>query len=307
MIKALKRTGRTQWALYFMLIPGIIITLIYSYGPLAGLSIAFQQFDITKGLFGSKWIGLENFRYIFMLPDFARALFNTLYISIMKMILGLVFPIFISILLNEVRHVRFKRSIQTAVYLPYFVSWVIIAGVMIDMLSPSTGIINHILGWFGIQPIFFLANKTAFPIVMVISDIWKGFGFGTIMYMAALTGIDPAQYEAASMDGASRFRRIIHITIPGIMPIIVLSATLTLGNILNAGFDQVVNLYSPMVYSTGDIIDTLVYRVGIAPINGMIPLYDIAAAIGLFKSLVSFIMVSTAYWMAHKFADYKIF
>jgi len=242
-----------------------------------------------------------------MLPDFTRALFNTLYISVLKIALGLVFPIFISILLNEVKHVRFKRSVQTAVYLPYFVSWVIIAGVMIDMLSPSTGIINHILGWFGVNPIFFLADKTAFPIVMVISDVWKGFGFGTIMYMAALTGIDPAQYEAAAMDGASRFRKIIHITIPGIMPIIVLSATLTLGNILNAGFDQIVNLYSPMVYSTGDVIDTLVYRVGINPVFGMIPQYDIAAAIGLFKSAVSFVMVSTAYWMAHKFADYKIF
>jgi putative aldouronate transport system permease protein len=303
----IKESRKIQWALYLMLIPGIVITLIYSYGPLVGLSIAFQKFDITKGLFGSQWVGLENFKYIFLLPDFGRALYNTIFISFLKMIIGLIFPIIIAILLNEVRHIKFKRTVQTFVYLPYFISWVIVAGVMIDMLSPSSGIINHILGTFGVKPIFFLGEKHVFPYVIVISDIWKGFGFGTIIYMAALTGIDPSQYEAAEIDGANRFQRIWNITIPGIMPIIVLSATLTLGSLLNAGFDQVINLYNPMVYDTGDIIDTLVYRVGIEGANGTIPQYDIGAAIGLFKSVVSFILVSSAYWTAHKFADYTIF
>lgn len=302
--EAINKKRRVQWALYMMLIPGIIITAIYSYGPLVGLSIAFQKYNFAKGLFGSEWIGLDNFRYIFMLPEFGRVLFNTLKISIMKMVLGLIFPIFISILLNEVRNLKLKRSVQTFIYLPHFISWVIISGVLIDMLSPSTGVINQIIKAFGFEPIFFLANKTMFPYVIVLSDVWKGFGFGTIIYLAALTGIDPSLYEAANMDGAGRIQRMRHITLPGITPVIVLNATLMLGGILNAGFDQVFNLYSPMVYETGDIIDTLVYRIGM---SSTVPQYDIATAIGLFKSGISFVMISSAYYMAHKFADYKIF
>lgn len=307
MIKTQIRNSKVQWALYIMLIPAVIITAIYSYGPLIGLSIAFQRFDITKGLFGSEWIGFDNFEYIFMLPDFGRVLYNTLFISIMKIILGLVFPIFVSILLNEMNRVKIKRSIQTMIYLPHFISWVIIAGLMIDILSPSHGIVNHILGLFGIKPIFFLAQKEIFPYVIVISDVWKSFGFATIMYMASLTTIDPNLYEAAGIDGAGRFRRIWNITLPGIIPIIVLNATLMLGQVLNAGFDQIFNLYSAMVYETGDIIDTMVYRIGIQPGMGRMPQYDIATTIGLFKSGVSFVLISVAYWLANKLANYKIF
>lgn len=304
MNKAISTKRRVQWALYMMLIPGIIITAIYSYGPLIGLSIAFQKYNFAKGLFGSEWIGLDNFKYIFMLPEFGTVLFNTLKISIMKMVLGLIFPIFVSILLNEMRNVKLKRSVQTFIYLPNFISWVIISGLLIDMLSPSTGIINHIIKAFGFEPVFFLANKTIFPYIIVLSDVWKGFGFGTIIYLAALTGIDLSLYEAANMDGAGRIQRMWHITLPGITPVIVLNSTLMLGGILNAGFEQVFNLYSPMVYETGDIIDTLVYRIGM---SSTVPQYDIATAIGLFKSVISFVLISSAYWMAHKFADYKIF
>lgn len=301
----IKRRARSiQWALYIMLIPGFILTAIYSYGPLAGLSIAFQKFNFAKGLFGSPWAGFENFEFIFMLPDFTRVLLNTVFIAAMKIVLGLVFPIIVAIMLNEMRSVKLKRSVQTFIYLPYFISWVIIAGVMIDMLSPSTGIVNRMLGVFGVKPIFFLADKSLFPYVMVLSDIWKTFGFDTIIYLAALTAIDPTLYEAAYMDGAGRFRCMRHITLPGIMPVIILCATLKLGNVLNAGFDQIYNLYSPVVYQTGDIIDTLVYRMGI---ESPVPQYDIATAIGLFKSVISFVLISISYWMAHKFADYKIF
>lgn len=300
-------TRKVQWSLYIMLIPAVIITAIYSYGPLIGLTIAFQKFEMSKGLFGSKWIGLDNFRYIFLLPNFGRVLYNTISISTMKMVLGLVFPIFVSVLLNEVKHTKLKRSIQTVIYLPHFISWVIIAGLMIDILSPSHGIVNHIIKLLGMEPVFFLGKKETFPYVIVISDIWKGFGYSTIMYMAALTGIDPNLYEAANMDGAGRFRRIWHITMPGITPVIVLNATLMLGQVLNAGFDQVFNLYSPMVYETGDIIDTLVYRIGMQPGKGTMPRYDIATTIGLFKSGISFLLISVAYWLANKFANYKIF
>ena len=300
-----KSKYKIQWALYIMLIPGVILTAIYSYGPLAGLSIAFQKYNLTKGLFGSEWVGLKHFRYIFSMPDFSRALSNTLYLACMKIVIGLVFTIVIAILLNELRNVLYKRTLQTMIYLPHFISWVVLAGVFREMLSPSTGYINTLLGYAGVKSIFFLGDKKIFPIVMIVTDIWKNFGFGTILYLAALAGIDPALYEAASIDGANRWHRMIHISLPGLMPIIVLNATLSLGGVLNAGFDQILNLYSPAVYATGDIIDTLVYRIGIPTLA--IPQYDVATAVGLFKSGVSSVLVSSAYFVAYKFADYRIF
>ena len=294
-----------RWGLYIMLIPGVILTAIYSYGPLVGLSIAFQKYNLTKGLFGSEWVGLANFRYVFSMMDFDRALKNTLILATSKIAFGMIVPIAVAILLNELRSTGYKRTVQTIIYLPHFISWVILAGIFRDMLSPSTGVVNNMLKAVGLQPIFFLGDKNIFPIVMVVTDVWKGFGFGTILYLAALSAIDPALYEAASMDGANRWHRMLHITLPGIASIIVLNLTLSLGNVLNAGFDQIVNMYSPAVYSTGDIIDTLVYRVGL-PSIGM-PQYDVAPAIGLFKSVVSSVLVSSAYFLAYKFADYRIF
>jgi putative aldouronate transport system permease protein len=305
--KAGGRKRRVRWALYVMLVPGAAVTLVYSYGPLLGLVIAFQKFDFTKGLFGSEWIGLGNFRYIFGLNDFNRALGNTLFIAVFKLALGLAFPILISLLLNEIRATGFKRAIQTLIYLPFFISWVILAGIMRDILSPSAGILNGILGFLGVEPVFFLGDAALFPWVMIALDVWKGFGFGTILYLAALTGIDPNLYEAAGIDGAGRLRRMLHITLPGLAPIIVLNGTLSLGNVLNAGFDQIANLYSSVVYRTGDILDTLVYRVGIQSVRDSIPRYEIATTIGLFKSAVSCALISASYYLAHKFADYKIF
>ena len=301
-----KKPSRIRWAFYVMLIPGFIFTLIYSYGPLVGLSIAFQRFDIANGLFGSEWIGFTNFRFIFGLRDFHRALLNTLYIATIKIILNMSCAIIVALLLNEVRHVAFKRTVQTLVYLPFFISWVILAGVFLDMLSLD-GIINTVLKSVGIEPVFFFGDATAFPWVIIITEVWKGFGWGTIIYLAAIVGIDPTLYEAAAIDGANRFKRILHITLPGIVPIIVLSVTLNLGGVLNAGFDQVVNMYNPTVYSSGDIIDTLVYRVGLQGTRLTLPRYEIGAAIGMFKSVVSFGLVSGAYFLAYKFADYRIF
>jgi putative aldouronate transport system permease protein len=297
--------GKLRWALYLMLIPGIIITAIYSYGPLVGLSIAFQRFDVTQGLFGSPWVGLDNFVYIFGLRDFSRALYNTLFIASFKIVFGLLASIVLAILLNEVRHLSYKRTMQTIVYLPHFISWVIMAGIFRDLLSPSEGLVNMALTALGFDSIFFLGDRTLFPWVMIITDIWKGVGFGTILYLAALTGVDPTLYEAANIDGANRWHRIWYIALPALVPIIVLNATLSLGSVLNAGFDQIVNMYSPTVYATGDIIDTLVFRIGM-PAHGM-PRYDIATAVGFFKSVVSAILVSAAYFIAHKFANYRIF
>uniref|UniRef100_A9U8E6 Predicted protein n=2 Tax=cellular organisms TaxID=131567 RepID=A9U8E6_PHYPA len=196
---------------------------------------------------------------------------------------------------------RIKRMIQTLIYLPHFLSWVILGGVLIDVLSLK-GILNQFLGWLGMDPVYFLGDNHWFPYVLVATDTWKDFGFGTIVYLAALTGIDQSLYEAAEIDGASRWRQTLNITIPGILPVVVLMTTLSLGNVLNAGFDQVFNLYSPQVYESGDIIDTFVYRIGLIDAQ-----YSVATAVGLFKSVVSLVLISSSYLLAYRFAGYRIF
>lgn len=290
------------WPLHLMVLPGLILVLIYSYGPMFGIVIAFQKFMPARGIFDSPWSGLDNFRYVLDMPDSMRVLRNTVIIAFLKIVAGLIVPIIVSLLLNEVRKELFKRGIQTLIYLPHFLSWIILGGILIDILSPSTGIVNQALSWAGIEPIFFLGDNSWFRPVLVISDVWKEFGFNTIVYLAALTSISPALYEAAIVDGAGRWKQTWHITLPGMMPIIVLLTTLSLGNVLNAGFDQVFNLYSPQVYESGDIIDTFVYRIGLVDAQ-----YGVATAVGLFKSVVSFIFISVSYYLAYRLAHYRIF
>lgn len=293
---------KAQMPLHLMLIPGLIAILIFQYYPMAGIAIAFQKYMPTQGLFHSKWIGLDNFRYVMELPDFYRVLWNTIYIAFMKIIVGLVVPILIAILLNEIRKNAVKRLVQTLVYLPHFLSWVILSGILLDVLSPKEGIVNAALRGLGFQSIFFLGDNTWFPFTLVLTNEWKEFGFSTIVYLAAILGINPALYEAATMDGANRFKQTLHITLPGMTPIIVLLATLSIGNVLNAGFEQVFNLYSPIVYESGDIIDTFVYRIGMIDAQ-----YGVATAVGLFKSLVSLILIAISYTLAYRFANYRIF
>ncbi|RAV15307.1 ABC transporter permease [Paenibacillus contaminans] len=296
------RTFKLELPLHLMIWPGLLIVLLYHYGPMVGIAMAFQNYIPTMGLRGSEWVGLENFKYMFSLPDTLIVLKNTLIISIMKIAAGLLVPITMALLINEVRIKSFKRSVQTMIYLPHFLSWVIAGGILIDILSPSQGIVNKILSSVGIDPIYFLGDKSWFRYVLVISNEWKEFGFSTIVYLAALTGIDPSQYEAATMDGANRWRQTWHVSLPGMRPIIFLLMTLSLGNVLNAGFEQVFILYSPQVYETGDIIDTMVYRMGLVQLQ-----YSMAAAVGLFKSVVSLVLVSLSYWLAYRFAKYRIF
>jgi putative aldouronate transport system permease protein len=270
---------------------------------MAGIIIAFQKFIPAKGLFGNqKWIGLDNFRYVFQLPNFSSVLWNTVSISLMKIALGIVIPIVFAILLNEVKNSGLKRSIQTAVYLPHFLSWVILGGILIDILSPSDGLANKVIKLFGFKPIFFLGDNKWFPYTMVITDMWKEFGYGTIVYLAAITGIDPALYEAAKIDGANRWKQVVNVTLPGMKMVIVLLLVLSLGKLLNAGFDQIFNLYSPPVYQSGDIIDTFVYRIGMLDAQ-----FGVATAVGLFKSVISLLFISVSYYFAYKFADYRIF
>lgn len=293
---------KRQWVLHLMLLPMVIFLLIYSYYPMSGILIAFERYNPRLGFFRSPWIGLDNFEYIFKMPNTGQILYNTVSISLMKMLFGLIVPIVFAVLLDLVKHSGYKRSIQTLIYIPYFLSWIVLSGILIDILSPSTGIVNQILGFFGIEPIFFLGNEKLFPGVLIVSDVWKGFGNGTVVYLAAITSIDMELYDAAKIDGANRMKQVRYVTLPGIMPIIVLMATLSLGNILNAGFDQILNLYNPTVMKTGDIIDTFVYRIGLQ--NNQ---YGIASAMGLFKSVVSFAFISMGYTLAYKFADYRVF
>lgn len=288
--------------LHLMILPGLIIIIVFGYIPMAGLSIAFQNFSPIAGFKNMNWVGLDNFRYLFDLPGFGQVVLNTVFISVMKISSGLVIPVLVALLLNEVRKTGFKRTIQTVIYMPHFFSWVILAGIIVDVLSPSSGIVNMLLKSLGMEPIQFLASNDWFPYILVITDQWKEFGFGTIIYLAALTSIDKSLYEAAVMDGAGRWKQTWHITLPGIRPIVILMVTLSLGNVLNGGFDQVFNLYNPLVYESGDILDTMIYRIGLQDAQ-----YSVSTALGLIKSVVSFIFIGLGYFLAYRFANYRIF
>jgi putative aldouronate transport system permease protein len=285
-----------------MLAPAIVLVLVYAYAPMVGIVMAFQRVLPGRGIFGSPWVGLDNFAFILRMPNILQVLWNTIRIAGLKAVAGVIVPVTVALMLNNVTSQTFKRTVQTIIYLPHFLSWVILAGIFIDILSPSEGVVNHLLGLVGIPPIFFLGSDKVFPWTMVGTDVWKSFGFGAIVYLAALTDIDPTLYEAAVMDGASRWQQTWHVTLPGISGTIIMLSTLSLGNILNAGFDQIFNLYSPLVYRTGDIIDTLVYRIGIVNYQ-----YGVATAVGLFKSVVSLLLIGIAYKLAAKWADYRIF
>jgi putative aldouronate transport system permease protein len=289
-------------SLHIMMVPSIILAIIFCYIPMIGIVIAFQDYNPNLGFFSSPFIGFENFQYMIDLPDTMQAVFNTLRIATMNIIAGIITPVMFAILLNELKFNKLRRVLQTAVYLPHFMSWVILGGILIDVLSPSQGIVNALIKALGFKPVFFLGNADIFPYVLVVTNQWKEFGFGTIIYLASITSISPSLYESAAMDGAGRLKQMIHITLPGITPIIILLSTLSLGSILNAGFDQVFNLYSPLVYSTGDIIDTLTYRIGLIDMQ-----YGVSTAIGLFKSVVSCILIVISYKLAYKLANYRIF
>lgn len=305
MIVSMKLKDRTlrELPLYFMLLPAFVLVAIYSYGSMAGVVIAFQKFIPAKGMFGQqKWVGLQNFVTLFSMPNIWQVIGNTVVIALAKMIGGVVVPVMFALLLNELSNVKSKRIFQTMVYLPNFLSWVILSGILINLLSPNGGFVNILLSKIGIAPIFFLGNPHMFPGTMVVTDIWRSFGFGSVIYLAALTGIDPTLYESAVIDGANRWQQTWHITMTGISSTIVLMTVLSLANILNGGFDQIYNMYSPVVYSTGDILDTFVFRLGIEQAQ-----YSLSTAAGLFKSAVSLIFIVVSYYLADRYAEYKVF
>ena len=295
------RNARSSWAYHIMMLPAMLLLLVFSIAPMSGIAIAFEKFVPAKGIFGSKWVGLNNFRYMFQQPDSWQVLSNTVIIAVSKIVLNLIVPVVVALLLNEIRSRGFKRFVQTVVYLPHFLSWVILGGILTNLLSLD-GIVNRFLQLLGMQPVLFLASNATFRPVIILTDVWKEFGFGSVIYLAAITGINETLYEAAEMDGANRLQRVLHVTLPGIMPTVVLMATLALGNVLNAGFEQIFTLYNPMVYSTGDIIDTYVHRTGL--VNAQ---YGLATAVGLLKSVVSMVLIAGSYKLAEKTVNYRIF
>lgn len=287
---------------YLMLLVPVLLTFIYHYIPMFGIVIAFLDYNPALGFSRSEFVGWENFINLFTNPMFPRAIRNTIIIACWKILFGLIVPVVFALLLNEVRNSAFKRIAQTVVYLPHFISWVLAAGIVIDVLSPSGGSLNQLLGAFGIEPVFFLGENKWIRTVLIVSDIWKGFGWGTIIYMAALTGIDMNLYEAAAIDGAGKWKQTLYITLPGIQSTIILKMILSLGDVLNAGFDQVYNLVTPITMTNGDIIDTLVFRLGLEQAQ-----FGLSTATGLFKALIGAFFIVTSHRLAYKITGYKTF
>ena len=285
--------------LVMLLLPAVIFFLIFCYGPMPGVIIELKDYKFRLGIFRSPWVGLDNFRLLFSMRSFNEVFRNTLVISFYKLITGFPAPIIFALLLNEVRQAKFKKAVQTISYLPHFVSWVVLGGLFIQFLSPSTGPINVILKSMGIDPVFFLADPKWFRSVLVVTSIWKGFG--SIVYLASITSISPQLYEAADMDGAGRFRKMGYITLPEMIPVITIMLIFSIGGIVNDDFDQIFNLYNEAVYNVGDVLGTYIYRVGLIEMK-----YSFSAAVGLFRNVISFTLVFLANFTAKRINEYGI-
>lgn len=276
--------------IYLLILPGMLFFLIFSYTPMYGIILAFKKFMYNKGIGGSPWVGLTNFTALFKNADFWRAVKNTLIISFGKIIIGFPVPIILALMLNELRSLKFKKATQTVLYLPHFISWVIMAGLIYNMFSVTNGAVGKVLkSWFDMEPTRILGNPAYFRTLVYLSNIWKGAGWGTIIYLAAISGVNPELYESAVLDGASRFKQMLYITIPSLAFAISINLILDIGGVMNAGFDQIFNLYDAGVYQVGDIIDTYVYRLGIQNAK-----YEMSTAVGLFKSVINCVLLITA-------------
>lgn len=297
----MKKRLKREIPFHLMLLLPMLFLAVFSFAPLFGILMAFQDYFPAKGILQSRWVGLENFDFIFSLPSSRQIFANTIIISLGKLAAGIIVPVFFALLLNEIRVIAFKRTVQTIVYLPHFLSWVVLANVVSSILG-FDGPVNSLIQSMGHDPILFLGSNVWFRPVIILSDCWKEFGYGSIIYLSALTSIDPGLYESASLDGASRLQKIFYITLPMLVPTIVLMMALNLGNILNAGFDQIFNLYNPLVYETGDIIDTYVYRIGLLSMQ-----YSLATAVGLIKSVIGFVLIMSSNLVSRKLVSRSIF
>jgi len=295
------RMRKTEGMYHIMVLPGMFFLVLFSYVPMAGIIMAFQDFVPAKGIWGSQLVGLKHFIYLFQLPDIAKIIRNTVVIALGKIITGTFIAIAFSILLNEIRMRFLKKTIQTLVYLPHFLSWVVLASVVVNMFNLD-GSVNQILAAIGLGKVNFLGDSKTFPLLIIGTDVWKEFGYNSIVYLAAITSIDPGLHEAAVIDGASWWKRVWHVTLPGMMSIILLMGAMSLTGILSAGFDQIYNLYSPIVYETGDVLDTYVYRIGLVGRQ-----YSFGSAVGLLRSFVGMVLLLSANQLTKKLTDQKIF
>lgn len=288
---------RNEWQIYLMLLPVIVWFLLFLYKPMYGLQIAFKDYSIFRGVAASPWVGWEHFETLFGNDQFIRAIWNTIQISALNLLFGFPAPIILALMFNEVIHATYKRTAQTIVYLPHFISTVIIAGIVTTAFSPTAGIVNTVLGWLDIEPIYFLTKPEWFRPIFVGTGIWQEAGFGSIVFLAAIAGVNPSLYESAVVDGASRWQMMWKITIPSILPTIIIMLIIRIGNIMEVSFELIILLYQPSTWETADVVNTFVYRQGIQ--SGQ---YDVAAAAGLFNAVVAFVLVMAANTLSRRYS-----
>ncbi|PZM66281.1 sugar ABC transporter permease [Paenibacillus dendritiformis] len=287
--------------LFYMLFPCLLFFFIFKYLPMYGIILAFKDYRIVDGIFGSPWCGLDNFRELFSGRDFPRAFRNTIILSVYKLIFGFPAPVILAILLNELRVILFKKFVQTLSYLPHFLSWVVLAGVFMEIFSPTRGVVNYLLTSLGLEPIFFFGDQNWFRTLLVSTEVWKSVGWGSIIYLAALSNVDPSLYEAAVVDGARRWHQMIHITLPSLLPVITIMFIFAVGGIISDDFDQIFNFYNEAVYEVGDVLSTYTYRLGIKEME-----YGLATASGLFTTVIAFVLILLTNFIVKRFSDYGI-
>ena len=288
---------KREWQIYVMLAPMLIWFVVFLYKPMYGLQIAFKDYSIFRGIEASPWVGMEHFNDLFGNSQFLRAIKNTFLISFYSLIFGFPVPILLALMFNEIINALYKRSAQTIVYLPHFISTVIIAGIVITAFSPSAGIVNTFLSWFGFEPVYFLTKAEWFRPIFIGSGIWQEAGFSSIIFLAAIAGVNPSLYESAVVDGASRWQMMWKITLPSILPTIIIMLIIRIGNLMEVGFELIILLYQPATYETSDVINTFIYRQGLQ--SGQ---YDLAAAAGFFNAVIAFILVMAANSISKRFS-----
>lgn len=294
--KSLGRRIARNWDVYLLALPGLALLILFRYLPMYGVVIGFKDFNVIKGILGSDWVGLENFTRLMSSDAFKRAFVNTVVLSVLRILFGMPFPLLLAILMNEVRNVLFKRTVQTVVYIPHFISWVVIAGIFIDLLSPSTGLINRAIEALGGKPIFFMTSLKWIRTVVVGSEIWKESGWGAIIYLAAIMGIDPQLYQAAAIDGAGRLRQTWYVTLPALGGTFIVLLIMQMGSVMHANFEQIYTIYNPQVYAQIDVIDTYVFRTAFDTLD-----FGYTTAAGLFTQVIGCILLITSNTIVKRF------
>lgn len=284
--QALSRSWRRHWQLYLLILPPIAYFIIFKYVPMVNAVLAFKDYNVIKGIWGSQWAGTKYFELLFKNPAFVMLIKNTLYISFYSLIVGFPIPILLALALNEIKNIRFKKTVQMVTYAPYFISTVVMVSIIMLFLSPRLGIVNTIAGALGFEAVNFLGEPGLFRSIYVFSDVWQGMGYSAVIYLAALAGVDPSLYEAAKVDGANRIQKIINVDLPGLLPAAVIILILSVGNIMAVGFEKIYLLQNPLNLSASEIISTYVYKIGLLNAN-----YSFATAVGLFNSVINLILL----------------